>query len=210
MNTSKGALISFEGIDGCGKSTQMDIAAEYLREKGHDVLKTREPGGTKLAEKIREILLDNSHKGQISPMAELMLYLAAREQLSAEIILPHIEKNGTVLTDRYADSSTAYQGGGRELGIELVEQLNELVIPRWPDLTILFDIPVEVGLTRIGDRRPDRLEEEGIAFLNKVRDAFTKIVERHPDRITVVDSSGSVENTAKAVKEAIDKYLQAR
>ena len=205
--TNNGILISFEGIDGCGKSTQVDIAAEYLREKGFDILTTREPGGTKLAEKIRDILLDNSLEGQVSPMSELLLYLSSRQQLSAEIISPHLETGGVVLTDRYADSSTAYQGTGRGLGIELVEHLNELVIPRWPDLTILIDAPVEVGISRIGNRRPDRLEEEGIAFLNIVRNAYLDLAHRHPERILVVDGSASVEATAELVKKTIDEFL---
>jgi len=206
-STEKGIFISFEGIDGSGKSTQMAIAAKYIRGKGFDVITTREPGGTKLAEKIRDILLDNALGGRVTPMAELLLYLASRHQHSEETIVPHLNSGSVVLTDRYADSSTAYQGGGRGLGLDLVEGLNELVIPRWPDLTIIIDVPIEIGLSRMGNRRPDRLEEEGTNFLKAVRAAYLEIAGRHTERIVVVDGSGNIEKTSAQVIFTIERFL---
>ena len=206
----KGILISFEGIDCCGKSTQMEIVAGHLREKGFDILITREPGGTKLAERIRDILLDTQLGGKVTPMAELLLYLASRHQHSTRVIVPQLDAGGVVLTDRYADSSTAYQGVGRGLGIELVERLNELVIPRWPDLTILIDIPVDTAALRMGNRAPDRLEKEGNAFLETVRAGYLELAKRHPDRIHTVAGDGSIEDTAARVIDIIDTFLAQR
>jgi len=205
--TENGFFIAFEGIDGCGKSTHMKIVAEHLTSLGFDVITTREPGGTKLAERIREILLDNSLSGRISPMAELMLYLASRAQHSSEIIAPHLEKGGVVLTDRFADSSVAYQGGARNLGMELVEELCSHVIPRWPDLTLFLDVPPEESIRRMNNRTPDRLEEEGLTFLREVRDAYLKLIENHPDRFFRIDSSNERSVTAKKVIEVIDNYI---
>ena len=205
--TNKGIFITFEGIDGSGKSTQMELAAEFLRSREFDVITTREPGGTKLAERIRNVLLDVSLGGCVTPMAELLLYLASRHQHSAEIIAPHLERDGVVLCDRFADSSTAYQGAGRGLGIELVESLNELVIPRWPDLTILIDIPEDKAFSRMGRRSPDRLEKEGINFLRVVRSAFLELSERHPERFAVVESRERLEETATHVRNILERFL---
>ncbi len=185
----------------------MRLAAEFLSQKGHCVTQTREPGGTKLAERIRDVLLDTNLRGGVTPMAELLLYLASRHQHSTEIITPRLEAGETVLTDRFADSSTAYQGGGRKIGLELVERLNELVIPRWPDLTILIDIPVELALSRTNNRELDRLEEEGIEFMRDVRKAYIEISERHKNRFAVVDGSREIEHTAVKVREVLTKFM---
>ncbi len=203
----QGIFISFEGIDGSGKSTQMKMAAEYLSSLGYRVLTTREPGGTELAERIRKVLLDAKMEDKITAKAELLLYLASRHQHSAEIIEPFLRSGGVVLTDRFADSSTAYQGVGRGLGIELVEGLNELVIPRWPDLTILIDIPAEAAQARNISKAPDRLENEGIEFQEAIRKGYLELSKRHPDRIVVIESKDDIEETQIKVREAIARFL---
>ncbi len=208
--TDKGIFISFEGIDGSGKSTHLRIAAEFLARKGLTVTKTREPGGTKLAERIRDVLLDNELSGRVTPMAELLLYLASRHQHCEEIIAPRLSAGETVLTDRFADSSTAYQGGGRGIGLELVEQLNELVIPRWPDLTIFIDVPVDTALARTRGRELDRLEEEGVDFMRTVRAAYIEISEKHPDRFVIVDGTREIEDTSKRIEEVLTEFLARR
>ena len=203
-----GIFISFEGIDGCGKSSQMKEAAAFLRKRGLDVLTTREPGGTELAERIRGILLDATLGGKITPTAELLLYLASRHQHGEEVIRPFLESGGVVLSDRYADSSTAYQGVGRGLGIELVERLNELVIPRWPDMTVLLDLPAKEAVERARHRSLDRLESEGVGFLKRVRIGYLELARRHADRIVVVDSSGGFEETSNKVVGAIVGFME--
>lgn len=208
--TENGIFISFEGIDGSGKSTQMELAAEYIRSRGFIVTTTREPGGTKLAERIRDVLLDKSLDGRITPMAELLLYLASRHQHSDEVIRPRLEEGEVVLTDRFADSSTAYQGGGRGLGIELVERLNEVVIPRWPDLTILIDIPVATALSRMIGRNQDRLELEGEAFLEKIRETYFELGRRHPRRFVVIGGDRPLEETAADIQSVIKRFLATR
>ncbi len=186
------------------------MAADFLARKGFVVTKTREPGGTKLAERIRDVLLDNQLSGGVTPMAELLLYLASRHQHCEEIITPRLSAGDTVLTDRFADSSTAYQGGGRGIGLELVEQLNELVIPRWPDLTIFIDVPVEVALSRTNSRELDRLEEEGIDFMRKVRTAYIEISQKHSDRFVTIDGSKDIDQTAESIEVVLTDFLARR
>ena len=181
---------------------------KFLREKGFNVKTTREPGGTELAELIRGILLDAKLGGKITPTAELLLYLASRHQHSEEVIRPFLESGGVVLSDRYADSSTAYQGVGRGLGIELVERLNELVIPRWPDLTIIFDIPAEGAVKRTRHRSLDRLEKEGLEFLEKVRGGYLELARRYPERMRVIDSSGEIEETERMVVGTVARFIE--
>jgi len=205
--TDSGIFISFEGIDGSGKSTHLRIAADFLARNGFVVTKTREPGGTKLAERIRDVLLDNQLSGGVTPMAELLLYLASRHQHCEEIITPRLSAGETVLTDRFADSSTAYQGGGRGIGLELVEQLNELVIPRWPDLTIFIDVPVEIALARTTSRELDRLEEEGIDFMRAVRRAYIEISQKHRERFVTIDGSKDIAQTAERIEVVLTEFL---
>lgn len=206
----KGIFISFEGIDGCGKSTQMELAGQHLRSKGYDVVTTREPGGTKIAEMIRNILLDPSLRGHIAPTTELLLYLASRVQHCDEIIIPQLENGKIVLSDRFADSSIAYQGAGRGLGMEFVEELNNKVVPRFPDLTILIDLPVELAIERFGDKALDRLEGEGIEFLRRIRNGYLDFSLKRSERIKVVHSDGEIEETSRKVITIIDEFLDNR
>ena len=200
-----GKLITFEGIDGCGKSTQMRLLEQYLAERGVAVVSTREPGGTELGRKIRSALLDGG-KGSVEPLAELLLYAADRAQHVRQVIMPALAKGEVVLSDRFYDATTVYQGYARGFDLKLVNQLNELATGGLkPDLTLLFDLDVETGLKRTrrrGDEtgvaaRPDRLDQEPVEFHELVRNAYLEIAAREPERFRVIPSAGQVEETFK-------------
>ncbi len=179
-NNKKGLFIIFEGPEGAGKSTQAKLLYDYLRNKGYDVVLTREPGGTKVAEMVRKIIL--SPKIEISPMAELLLYEAARAQHIEEVIKPSLQKNKIVISDRFADASIVYQGYARGLGIKFVEKLNKLVVKNiTPDITFVLDISPKKGLRRIKLNRKtsfDRLEQESIEFHKKIREGYLKLAKK--------------------------------
>ena len=163
-------FVSFEGIDGSGKSSQAALLVERLRATGAEVVATREPGGTGLGERVRELVLSD---GELAAGAEAALFAAARAQLVAEVIAPALERGAWVVVDRFLDSSLAYQGAARGLGVETVLELNRAVIgPLEPDRTFLLRVPVELALERIGPRRRDRIEAEGAEFLARVDGAF--------------------------------------
>ena len=195
----RGIFITFEGPDGSGKSTQVNLLLEYLRSRGYDVVHTREPGGTSLAEFLRDVLLKTDTK--ISPITELMLYTAARTQHTTEFIKPAIAEGKIVLCERYIDATVAYQGYGRKLNLKLISKLNKIATDGLkPDLTILLDFPVESGLKRIKKSRvEDRFEREKISFHRRVRKGYLSLAKSEPERIKVVSSSGSVENTHKKI-----------
>lgn len=199
----RGKLITFEGIDGCGKSTQMRLLEQYLLERGVDVISTREPGGTELGRKIRSALLDGG-KGSVEPLAELLLYAADRAHHVRRVIIPALDEGRVVLSDRFYDATTVYQGYARGFDLALVNQLNELATGGLkPDLTLLFDLDVETGLKRTrkraddasGAARPDRLDQEPLEFHKRVRAAYLEIAAREPERFRVIPASGSVEET---------------
>jgi dTMP kinase len=188
-------LISFEGIDGSGKSTQIFKLAEWLRAKGFDVLTTREPGGTPTGEAVRTLLLHpESH---ISARAEFLLYSASRAQLVDDVIAPHLKKpKSIVIADRYADSSTAYQGAGRKLGIARVESVNEFATGRLsPDLTLYLDVDYATSESRrtFAGGDPDRLERNPREFFERVREGYLELAKLHPERVRVVDARLSQE-----------------
>jgi dTMP kinase len=176
----KGLFIVFEGPEGAGKTTQAKLLYKYLRNKGYDVVLTREPGGTKLAEAVRKIIL--SPKMKIYPMTELLLYEAARAQHIEEVIKPNLQKNKIVISDRFADASVVYQGYARGLGVEFVEKLNKLVVCNVvPDITFLLDISPKEGLQRIKFNRKtsfDRLEKESLKFHIKIREGYLNIAKK--------------------------------
>jgi dTMP kinase len=196
----KGLFITLEGVEGCGKTTQIARLAEYFRAQGREVLCTREPGGTPVAEKIRALLLDPAHK-EMSATAELLLYEAARAQHVDELIRPALEAGRVVISDRFADSTTAYQGAGRGLSSDAVTPLHALATGGlWPDLTVVLDLPAEDGLRRAGRARPsDRLEQEPLDFHERVRAEFLEIARREPGRVKVVDASRTPEEVAEAI-----------
>ena len=201
----KGLFITFEGVDGSGKSTQINLLAEYLKEKNIDFILTRDPGGTKLGSKLRDILLN--YDGKIAPFCELFLYLADRAQHVEEVIIPALNKNKIVLCDRYIDSTLAYQGYARGLNIDEIINLNNLVTHTLlPDLTILFDINIENSIKRIGDKK-DRLESEAAHFHKKVREGYLELAEREPERIKVIDSNREINEISKDLIQIISGYL---
>jgi dTMP kinase len=194
----RGKFITFEGLDGCGKTTQLDKVASVLRSEGIDVLSTREPGGTEIGERIRSVLLDSRTAG-LDPMAEMALMFASRAQQLAQVIVPALESGKWVLCDRFTDSTEAYQGGGRQLGSDAVMQLHEVLCRGlWPELTILMDSDVDHSVKRARRRnkaaiigtQPDenRFEQESRAFFTRVHEAYLAIAKREPQRVALVDA----------------------
>ncbi|HMB27962.1 MAG TPA: dTMP kinase [Blastocatellia bacterium] len=208
----RGKLITFEGIDGCGKSTQMRLLGQYLTGRGVAVVSTREPGGTELGRKVRSALLDGG-AGSVEPLAELLLYAADRAQHVRRVILPALAEGKVVLSDRFYDATTVYQGYARGFDLELVNQLNELATGGLkPDLTLLFDLDVETGLKRTmrrGDGTgvtaagPDRLDQEPVEFHECVRQAYLDIAAREPERFRVIPSAGPIEVTFELMIHAV-------
>ena len=204
----KGFFITFEGIDGCGKTTQLKLAEQYLVDRGLPVMVIREPGSTPLSEKIREILLNNNL--HINPVSELMLYVAARAELTKDVIIPALEAGKVILCDRFFDSTTAYQGYGRNLDIEAIKRLHKLSVGQYiPDLTILIDVDYETSLTRRKETA-DRLESESERFFNRVRDGFLKISKGEPERIVVIDGKKSIEEIFSEVKDCLREKLKIK
>lgn len=206
----KGFFISFEGNDGSGKSTQAKLLAEHLRQTGHDVLLTREPGGTRVGERIREILLDRDNN-DMEDLTEAMLYAAARAQHVRQVILPALKAGKTVISDRFVDSSIAYQGAGRGLGIDLVRRINAPAVENClPDLTVFLKLNPEVGMKRFSSsREADRLELAGEEFHQAVAEAFEKIIATE-DRFVTVSSKGTKADTAKTVYKQVLARMNER
>lgn len=199
-----GLFITLEGPEGAGKSTNRDYLAARLCEQGLDVVLTREPGGTPLAEKVRELLLAPSDESMVAD-TELLLVFAARAQHLAQVIRPALARGAVVLCDRFTDATYAYQGGGRGLPVERIAILEQFVQGDLrPDLTLVFDLPVEVGLARAAARgRLDRFEQEGQAFFEAVRQAYLQRAGREPQRYTLLDAAQPLE----AVQRSIDALL---
>ena len=219
---ARGKFITFEGLDGSGKSTQVEKLARSLRARGLAVAVTREPGGTATGEKIREVLL-HSANSQLSPLAELALMFASRAQHVHEVILPALGEGRIVLCDRFTDSSEAYQGGGRRLGSKPVLQMHELLCGNLqPDLTVLLDNDVAFSVERArrrnrrGKGRPargtdkdeNRFEQENRAFFGRVRQAYLAIAAREPQRMHLVDARGTPDETHAIIMELVRKRLK--
>lgn len=200
----KGLFISFEGIEGTGKTTQARLLYERLKGHGFDVVLTNEPGGTKIGEKIREILLEVDHK-EMSYITELLLYNAARSQHLQEKILPSLNAGKIVITDRFSDSTLAYQGYGRGIDINLLDTLDKIATGGIkPDITILFDLDVETGLKRnLKINKIDRIELEDIEFHRRVRNGYLQIAKSEPARIKIVDASEPLSVISERVWEAV-------
>ncbi len=191
-------FITFEGIEGSGKTTQLQRLAAFLRERGRTVVTTKEPGGTAIADRIRAILLDS--KNTIDPIAVVLLFAASRRQNTIEVIRPAHERGDVVLCDRYTDTTLAYQGFGRRLNLDQLRTLN-----RWatgdldPDLTLVFDLPEEIGLSRAVDRNAaavddeGRFEAEGLKFHRRVREGYLALAQEQPQRYALVDADGTID-----------------
>lgn len=209
----RGRFITFEGIDGSGKSTQMRLLAERLRAEGHDVLEAVEPGGTAIGRQIRRILLDAANQ-DLRPTAELLLYFASRAQNVAECILPALAAGKIVLCDRFTDSTLAYQGFARGLGEEAVLALDRIACHGLtPDLTLLIDLDVESGLARAqkrnagGDAAETRMDDQSLEFHRKVREAYLALAKQHVDRFRTIDGRGAPETVAERVWTSIAAYV---
>jgi dTMP kinase len=210
MNRLPGKLITFEGVDGSGKTTQVALAAAALEREGYDVLTTREPGGTRLSEAVRELLLDPQFS-EMAPATEAMLYAAARSQLVSQVILPAMEAGRVVLCDRFVDSSLAYQGYGRGLDLDLLCTVNSFALNGLGNFfTILFDLDPEQGLQRSETRESDRLERESAIFHRRVRDGYRLLAAAAPERIRVVDGSGSREAVQAWTWAHVSAFVQGR
>lgn len=206
---SPGRLITLEGGEGAGKSTAVSAVQGWLQARGRTVCLTREPGGTAAAERVRDILLDPA-SGDLDPMTELLLMFAARSENIAHIIRPALERGEDVICDRFTDASRAYQGAGRGLGSEPVEQLAGLVhATLWPDLTLLLDVPVAIGLERIGRRGGgrDRFEQNQVAFLERVRQSYLEQAHKEPERFVVVDASLSLDSVREQIEAGLEERL---
>lgn len=202
----RGKFITFEGSEGCGKSTQSKLLSEYLKEKGFDVLHLREPGGTKISEKIRGILLDPANRA-MQPECEVLLYMASRAQIVSEIIRPALEKGKVVICDRFHDSTLAYQGYGLGMDINFIKKLGVFVTGDVkPNLTIFLDLPIRQGL-KFRQASKDRIEERPIAYHLRVRSGYLKLAKLEPGRIKVVKVKDSIEGTQEQIRELVDQYV---
>jgi dTMP kinase len=219
QQVTRGRFITFEGLDGCGKSTQLNRLADALRAEGLTVVTTREPGGTEVGEKVRAVLLDSRTRG-LAPMAELALMFASRAQQIAEVIEPGVAAGTWVLCDRYTDSSEAYQGCGRELGSEAVLTLHRVLCGGLqPEMTVLMDSDVSSSVARARRRNfqtksdpaiadENRFEQENRAFFTRVHDGFLKIAAREPQRVYVVDARRQIDIVHADIMQEIRRRFQ--
>ena len=208
-----GAFITFEGIDGCGKSTQLRLLASELRARGLNVVATREPGGTPLGQKLRAALLDVQE--QVDPLAELFVFAADRAQHVRKYLLPALAAEQIVLSDRYADATVAYQGSGRGFEPGLIQEIVQLATGGLqPDLTLLFDLSVAESAVRtrrrVAAKNTDRLDIEDADFHTRVRDAYLEIARANPERIRIIDARGSVNQTHATVMDIVLSFLEER
>ena len=207
MSPQPGIFISVEGSDGAGKGSNIEFIQHWFKSRSRNVVITREPGGTPLGEKVRELLL-TKNSAAISPMAELLLMFAARSQHIEDVIKPALSENRVVLCDRFTDASFAYQGGGRGLANEQIEQLKRLVQgDLQPDLTLLLDIPIDVGLARVSNRGElDRFDSEADEFKTRVRAAYLQLAKNEPARLEIINA----DQPLKAVQHEIELVLESR
>lgn len=201
---ARGLFITFEGTDGTGKSTQIEFARAFFEERGCELVMTREPGGTSISEKLRDILLDKNNS-EMDDITEMMIYASARAQLVAEVIKPALEEGKVVICDRFVDSSVAYQAYGRNLG-DVVEKVNSYATAGLvPDMTFFMDIDPAIGRSRIGKTDMDRLEQEAIDFFYRVYDGYKAIADKHSDRVVTIDAARTIEE----VRADIEGHLAA-
>lgn len=210
-------FITFEGIEGCGKTTQLALLSDILHNQGHDVVTTREPGGCPIADAVRRILLDPAHNAMV-PLAELLLYAAARAQHVNEVIQPALAEGRIVLCDRYTDATIAYQGYGRGQDLGVVKQLNELAGSGChPDLTLLLDMPAATGLKRAIHRNSSqsldeegRFEQEALVFHDKVRQGYLELANSCPERIKIIPAEGSVAAVAERIALTVSTFINSQ
>jgi dTMP kinase len=218
-DSNPGLFVTFEGLDGCGKTTQLRLLAERLRATGRNVVETIEPGGTAIGQAIRAILLDPANHG-LAPVAEMLLYFAARAQNVDELLEPALRAGAIVLSDRWTDSTWAYQGFGRDLGTEVVSQLDRIACRgRRPDLTIWIDVGLEASLRRAfernrekaaaGEKDESRMDEQGQAFFSRVLEGYHRLTDAEPGRVIRIDGQGTPEEVADRVWRAFLSKVRA-
>lgn len=214
MSVMQGLFITFEGIEGCGKTSQTKLLNDYLTASGHDVIMTREPGGTPISEAIRELLLSNDSVN-MHPHTELLLYLASRAQHVAEIMKPALEKGRVVICDRFADSTFVYQCFVRGINKEIVEIMNNFAVGDiHPDVTFVLDVEPEEGLKRAmlrnqkNSRGQDRIESESIDFHNRVREGYLKLAQEYPERVYLIKTDKDKTEVHEEIKKVVDKLLR--
>ena len=202
---SRGKFITIDGLEGAGKSTQIDFIKKYLSDRNRDVFLTREPGGTGLGEQLRALLLDKNIDA-MNPDTELLLMFAARNEHVKKVIVPKLEQGVWVISDRFTDASYAYQGGGRGIPLERIGELEQWTLQDFvPDMTFLLDLDVELGLSRVEQRgEKDRFEEEHKDFFNKVREIFSNRASKYPERIKLIDASKNIDETSSQIKKILD------
>ena len=206
---SRGLFITFEGGDGSGKTTQIQLLQSFLQSQGYDVILTREPGGTSISEQIRQVLLDEKNT-EMAPVTEVMLYAAARAQLVNELIQPAVEAGKIVICDRFLDSSIAYQGFGRGLG-DMVEDINRHGVGDcMPDLTVYLRVDPDLARKRIGNRSHDRIEKESEQFHREVFRGYEYLQQVYPDRILAIEAAGSIEEISTQIKEHVMNRINGK
>ncbi len=204
----KGLFITFEGADGSGKTTQLNLMKSFLEEKGYEVVVTREPGALELGRKIREILLH--YEGKVADKCEMFLFLADRAQHVETFIKPAINEGKIVLCDRHTDSTVAYQGYGRGQDVNLLKELNKIAVNGLePDLTLLYDVSTETAQNRVGSEK-DRMESAGIEFHKKVRNGYLEVQKENPERIKLINANNSIEKVFDDSKNIIIKLIQEK
>lgn len=207
----RGRFITVEGIEGVGKTTNIQFIQEWMNRKKLAFVTTREPGGTPFAEQIRQLLLANREE-RVSDVAELLLIFASRAQHLQEVIEPCLNEGAWVLCDRFTDATYAYQGAGREMRVDIIEELELLVQGSLrPDLTLILDIEVELGLQRAGERgQPDRFEQEQVVFFERVRNRYLEIARDHPERCVVIDASRPLEQVQADIGRSLDDFWESK
>ncbi len=205
----KGLFITLEGSDGCGKSTITRLLTKYLKGEGYSIVTTREPGGTKISEIIRDIILDSKNT-KMSAITESLLYAASRAQHVEEIIIPALKEGKIIICERFIDSSLVYQGIGRKLGINKIKEINDFATQNIePDLTLFFDISPEQAINRRKHRREkDRLERESVKFHKDVYEGYLKIIDMYPERIKTIDATDNLDGTFNQVKRLVNDKLK--
>ena len=208
MKTNKGVFITFEGCEGCGKTTQIGLLSERLQKAHQEILVTREPGGTAVGEMVRNILIGSGDISKMCPETELLLFAACRAQVVREVLIPELKKGKFILCDRFLDSTTVYQGIARQLAQGPVKAINDFAVGNlMPDLTIVLDIPSEESRLRVQRRVnsiPDRIESESIDFYAAVREGYLYLAKELPDRLVLIDGSKGVKEVSQAVWEAVE------
>ncbi len=198
-------FLSVEGIDGAGKSTHVEFIRDYLQSHGIEVVITREPGGTVIGEKIRELLLNSEH---MHHNTELLLYFASRQEIIRQVIVPNLDAGRWVLADRFVDASIAYQGGGRQLGIAKVKQIYAMLEPMLiTDMTFLFDAPLELAMERLNRGEKDRIEQEGLEFFARVQNAYYQLEHEQPQRIKRIITNQAMSITRETLQFYLDQLL---